>query len=388
MKSFRQWVPWIAALLVVCLVWIYRFEARKLDSNGKRERIFNAPPAVPAPVESNDRPSQALQGATADVVRIIDQILARFLASPGPEESASILNELRERVQSADDQAAAEAIVGFLKSGKDATTRLPFVVGPEGVMETTPTLRTALLDLLPSLDPTVALEVARSVMDEKKSPDEYALALRNLAWNDVDGDLKNEAIERWEQMIEIEDWVGNPSSGFLEALDVAVEISTKRSFNSIVQIDSEALVDSNEALARAAFIALDRMVLRDPLLLVESYSQDPEMSGLSPDQRASLLSRLDISDPAQRIVLLDYLSASNHGVGELDYFVSLFPNGNHVHGNWLITSGEFTHSIDSRLQADRVVVAEIDRLTAGNSSEQVPEALVRIRERLRKVIKE
>jgi hypothetical protein len=387
MKSYRRLVPWLAVLLVVCLVWVLRSEVGKRRTDEKHGQIskHGFPSGASKVGKSDDSSSIVSPSTAADVARLIEQILARFLASPGPEESTAILQELRERIRAADNQAATEAIVDFLKSGKDAPTRLPFVVGPEGGMETTPTLRTALLDLLPSLDPTVALETARGVMDGKNSPDEYALALRNLAWNDAEGDLKKELSDRLEQMIDVKDWVINPSSGFLEALDAGVEISTKQSFDSIVRLDSESLAASNEALVRASFIALDRMVLRNPSLLVDTYSQDPEMSGLSPDQRASLLSRLDIADPAQRNVFVNYLSASNHGVGELDYFTSLFPNGNYVHGNWLITSGESTHSINSRLQADRGVLVEIDRLISNSSNERMNQALVQIREHLQKV---
>jgi hypothetical protein len=387
MKSFRHLLPWLAVLLVVCLVWVLRSEVGKLRTEEKHRQIskHGFPSGASTVGKSDDSSSNVSPSTAADVARMIEQILARFLASPGAEESAAILQELRERIRAASDQqGAATAIVDFLKSGKDAPTRLPFVVGPEGVMETTPTLRTALLDLLPSLDPSVALETARGVMDGKKSPDEYALALRNLAWNDADGDLKKELSDRLEQMINVKEWARNPSSGFLEALDAGVEISTKQSFDAIVRLGGEALAASNESLVRASFIALDRMVLRNPSLLVDTYSQDPNMSGLSPDQRASLLSRLDIADPAQRNVFVNYLSSTHHGVGELDYFASLFPNGNYVHGNWLITSGEFTHSIDSRQKADREVLAELDRL-AGIQSNQT---IVRIRERLQKLTKE
>lgn len=333
-------------------------------------------------------PADAPVPAAPGITRLIERSMARFLASSGKEESAAILRELRAGIRAADDQAAAAAIVGFLKSGKDVPTHLPFVVGPDGVMALTPTLRTALLDLLPTLDPLVALEVARGVMAERKSPDEYALALRNLAWNDLDGDLRSELSDRFDQMLKTRDWSANPSAGFLEALDVGVEIVDKRSFDSIVRLNRDALVSANSPLARASFMALDRMVFRDSSLLVESFLADPGLAGLSSDQRASLMSRLDVTDPAQRDVLVRYVTAANHGPGELDYFAGIFPNGNCLHGSWLVTSGESAPSIDSRLQADREVLAEIDRLIAGEANEVANQTLVRIRERLRKVIKE
>ena len=252
-------------------------------------------------------------------------------------------------------------------------------------MELAPTLRTALLDLLPSLDPTAALELARDVMDQKSSPDEYALALRNLAWNDLDGDLKSELASRLGQMLAVEDWLSNPSAGFLEALDAAVELADAETFGTLSRLNREALASGNSAMARASFIALDRMLLRDPSLLVKAFAADPGLSGVSPDQRASLLSRLDITNPAQRELFSAYLATPGREAQELEYFTALFPNGNFVHGNWLISTGEATDSISSRLEADRKVLVEIDRLLAENPQANAAVSLSRIRDRLTKI---
>ena len=70
----------------------------------------------------------------------------------------------------------------------------------------------------------------------------------------------------------------------------------------------------------------------------------------------------------------------------MEYFAQLFPNGNYLHGNWLITSSEATHSISTRLVEDRKVLEEIERMIAGFTGDSGAEALVRIRERLKQVI--
>lgn len=391
MKSFQRLLPWFAVVMIAGLGWVLRPKDRKVDDpHGKLDQLSSHRPPIGAADErsSEDSSSRDPVLAATEVTRLIEQSMLRFAASSGADESERILQELRGQIHLADSQQAVVAIVDFLKSGKDVPTHLPFVVGPGGVMELVPTLRTALLDVLPSLDPSAALDLARSVMDETKSPDEYALALRNLAWNDIDGDLRNELSDRLEQMIQTKDWTEGPSSGFLEALDAGVELSTQRSFDSFVRLSGEALMNADQSLARALFIAMDRMVLRDPALLVGSFSADPELTGLSPDQRASLLSRLDITDSAQRDVFVRYLTAASHAVAELDYFADLFPNGNYLHGNWLITSGGTASSIASRRQADRAVLAEIDRLIASSPSERMKQTLVRIRGRLQKITKE
>jgi hypothetical protein len=320
----------------------------------------------------------------ATVTRLIESTIPRFNASSGREESNAILEELREGIRNADPHHAALAISTFLKTGRDASTKLPFVVGSEGVMTTAPTLRTALLDLLGSSAPAAALELSREVMDAKGSPDEYAIALRNLAWNDLDGDLKNELSSRFNDMLEKKDWLADPSAGFLEALDAAVKLADLPTLSTLARIHSGTASDN--PLARATFIALDRMVLGSPALLVQANTVDPGLASLTPTLRASLFSRLDVTDPAQRDVFSGYLAAPNHGPTETDYFTSIFPNGNFLQGHWLITSGEPGQSIESRLAADRAVLKEIESLqsTARGDSAAI---LARIRERLLRTMK-
>ena len=337
--------------------------------------------------KSTARIRQASPETTSpEVTRLIERSLVRFQASGGVAESSAILQGLRERIRAIDSPAALRAIVDFLESGKDASTRLPFIVGSGGVMESVPTLRTALLDLLPALDPSVALDVARSVMDLKQSPDDYALALRNLAWNDLDGDLKDELSDRFERMIQTKDWCANPSSGFLEGLDAAVQVSDVKVFRNMLILNAVAQESDRAALVRASFIALDRMVLHEPDLLVKSFASDPQLSGVSADHRASLMSRLDLLVPAQRDLFTTYLSHSQLGPGELAYFADLFPNGNHFHGNWLISSQDPSPSIQSRLQADQKILAMIDSLMTENPGDQALQAIARIRVRPQKAI--
>jgi len=393
MKTLPRLLPWLALAAVLCIAWLLwpTGGGKTGGPSGENRRPVSSQRAS-GEIPDDQSAARAATGPaddihpSAEVTRQIENGMKRFLASSGEEESKTILEELRTAIRAADPQEAAAAILDFLKSGKDAPTHLPFVVGPEGVMDLVPTLRTALLDLIPSLDPTLALEISRQVMDEMKSPDEYALALRNLAWNDLNGDLKSELSDRLERMMGNKDWSAKPSAGFLEALDAGVEISNKQSFDAIVGLDRQAIAAADSTLARASLIALDRMVLREPTLLVNAFKADPTLHGIAPDQRASLMSRLDVTDPKQREVFVHYLFTTAHGEGELDYFARLFPNGNYVHGNWLITSGEATHTIDSRLAADKATLGELGKLSGTAMDQAGREALQRIRDRLSKIV--
>ncbi len=393
MKSSPLRLLGLTVLFLAILAWIFwPTRQGRLDDNSRSELVGSDRAqkrrALAEDAKSKTSPNVEASETVPDpsIKLLIEETLAGLLTSSSAEESAAILKRLRDGIRSSADEAAAvAAIVAFLKSGEDAPTKLPFSVGLEGVMEATPTLRTALLDLLPSLDPTAALEVAREIMDQKKSQDEYALAIRNVAWNDLDGDMKKELETRFQQMLTTSEWRKNPSAGFLEGLDVAVELANEKTFATMTQLNSEAITDQNSTLARASLIALDRMVVSDPAILVKAYEDDPELSGLAPDERASLMSRLDITDAAQRKIFLGYLNLPSHGPEELAYFTRIFPNGNFIHGNWLITTTGPSDSIDSRFEADLKILDEINNLSAGASQGNAAQALIQIRDRLIRV---
>jgi hypothetical protein len=389
MKAPQRILYWCAAISIVFLIWNFRPQGN-LPAGSDRL----------APVPKNHRRPEARrsQAAATDpaileqdaaITRLIERSLAELSTSSSPEESDQILKKLRDGIhETSHHESAAAAIIAFLNTKQDVATGLPFSVGPEGMMTDTPTLRTALLDLLPSLDPLAALDSARSVMDHTQSPDEFALALRNLAWNDSNGDLLSELNTRLNQMLSMKPWCENPSAGFLEALDAAVKIESQASFDAIARLGAEALAAEDSSLGRAAVMVLDRMILRNPSLLVTAFEVNPGWLSASPEQRATLMSRLDVTDPAQRDAFSRYLTATPHGSGEMEYFAKLFPNGNYLHGNWLITSSEATHSISTRLVEDRKVLAEIERMIAGYAGDAGAETLVRIKDRLKQVIEE
>ena len=281
--------------------------------------------------------------------------------SRDPDRAALILRSLKNGLLAGPEDESVAAIVAFLESGEDAVTGLPFVVGPDGVMALVPTLRTALMDLLPTLDPQVALEAARVVMKRRSSQDEYALALRNMAWNDLDGDMREELGARLNDMLEIESWMENPSTGYLEAFDIALEIGGPGWFATMSQVAEKGVAGDTSELSKAAFVALDRMVLRDPSLLMTADLEAGWMDS-APRPRASLMSRLDVTQPEQQALLIRYLNSESPGPGELEYFAALFPNGNILHGHRLVTADEETPSIAGRQELDRRILEVVETL--------------------------
>lgn len=364
----------ISILLVLILGW-WGFLKRPSEPKSSAPTLGVGQRKVGGNVDRESTPR-------AKVHALIRSSIQDFRSDPDAAQAAILLRSLQDGIRKAPEEEAAAAVVAFLKTGDDAPTGLPFTVGPDGMMEAVPSVRLALLGLLPSLDPVAALEVAREIMDQRTSADEYALALRNMAWNDLDGDLKSELSARFMDLLK-SPWLDQPSAGFLEAFDIAVEVGGGAMFDRLIALASEATAKSNPAASRAAFMSLDRLIVRDRALLITAFSADDKWMDFAPPQRAALMSRLDITEPRQRDVFSRYLAADSLAAGELEYFAKVFPNENFLYGHRLVTADDATPTIDEVKAADGRVLGELDALEA-TVPDAAKSAIRTIRERLKR----
>ncbi len=364
----------ISILLVLILGW-WGFLKRPSEPKSSAPTLGVGQRKVGGNVDRESTPR-------AKVHALIRSSIQDFRSDPDAAQAAILLRSLQDGIRKAPEEEAAAAVVAFLKTGDDAPTGLPFTVGPDGMMEAVPSVRLALLGLLPSLEPEAALEVAREIMDQRTSADEYALALRNMAWNDLDGDLKSELSARFMDLLK-SPWLDQPSAGFLEAFDIAVEVGGGAMFDRLIALASEATAKSNPAASRAAFMSLDRLIVRDRALLITAFSADAGWMDFAPQQRAALMSRLDITEPRQRDVFSRYLAADSLAAGELEYFAKVFPNENFLYGHRLVTADDATPTIDEVKAADGRVLGELDALEA-TVPDAAKSAIRTIRERLKR----
>jgi len=275
--------------------------------------------------------------------RELDSLLAMLGNRAPREEVRSRLQALKTLIHGLPPDSAASAIIAFLQSGLDAPTGLGFVVGGEGVLDEAPTLRVALLDWLAQTDPSQALDYSRALLPLTSHSDEYAIALRNLAWLNPNGALDMEIAAAFAQMLDRGDWLAKPTAGFLEAFDAAVAIGGRDSWlqlGSVLRMETTTGDSPEHPANRAAFIALDRLMLREPETLVALLRDQPDWLSWAPLHRASLLTRLDVRSESQRAFLRGYLLSGAHFPGELEYFSSVFPNVNRFSGNRLVTEWE------------------------------------------------
>lgn len=319
------------------------------------------------------------RGLEARLAHLLDELEA----APDAQRARAELAQLKSEMLAGPPEAAAIALGSFLASGRDAVTGLPFVVGAEGAMASVPTLRAFALDVLPSVELALSVSISRAVLDEAVSDVESSLALRNLAWNDLDGDMEAELVARFTRFLGNETWARQPSQAYLEAFDVAVDLAAPSLFARLSALAAHTDRDAAaNALGHAAFVALDRQVVKDHGILLDALARDPQLLAVAPLVRASLMSRLDMTVDVERAALLGYLGDAGRLNSELDYFGELYPNGNYFYGNWLVTASEVTPSITEQRTRDSATLTEIDRVLAAAPAVRVRETLTRVRERL------
>ena len=120
-----------------------------------------------------------------------------------------------------------------------------------------------------------------------------------------------------------EPWQQQPSSGFLQAFDVAVHLRDRK-FTPVL---SGLLRQTNQAAAaHAAFLAMDRLVMAAPIEQLGELQANPDWPAGREATRAGIFARADVTDSGQRAILENYLLDSRRSPEELNTFAATFPN--------------------------------------------------------------
>jgi hypothetical protein len=293
------------------------------------------PARAPEPVEKKPAKTTAGPAATdADKLQVAYSAL-RQESNPGMMREK--LAGLRQALSAMPKDAAVADIRGFLDSKADAATHLGFKVGSHGLLDEAPTLRTFLLDELVRLDPAAAAEYSKTVLGGKDSPDEWAVALRNLAMGDGSPDGRALLAEKTAAMLHYRPWQKNPSVGYLEAFDTAVYLGGTALVPALT-----GLVESHNdpAIAHAAFLALDRLVINNPTAVLASLEARPELMEGWESARADYFARADARDHSQKQILENYLLNPAISAAELNTFAGIYPNANFMISPNLLTQNK------------------------------------------------
>ena len=267
-------------------------------------------PAAGSTKVANPTPPPASSSSDQPLLDRIGGLLAKLRRNGAVVQDFALLR--RALFEKPSDGIAA--IRRFLATHEDAATGQSFAVGPGGVLEGAPTLRIFLLDLLGQLSRQTGGGAggvaAREILEKKDSPDEWAIALRNVAWDEPKS-LPFLA-EKMHEMLGYEPWTATPTSGMLEAFDVAV---FSRDATFIPTLAALARGE-NPPLQRAATVALDRLAETSPLAVMQYLNSHPDTIADLPFVRADYFAKADLGNPAQRGAVEHYLDRADVGLPE------------------------------------------------------------------------
>jgi hypothetical protein len=306
------------------------------------------------------------------------------------EKARRLLAGMREELRSNPADSAA-AILDFLKGGADVATGLGFTLADGGLLDEAPSLRTALLDLLAQVDPFASVDYAETIFESSTVADEWALAMRNLGWQNQDGMHSEELRSRLTEMLDSSAWLGQPSGGFLEAFDIAVHlggVEEFRSMASVVKLEYENGVALENGTTHAAYLALDRLASAAPAKFVAALTDDPALLAWAPEHRASLVARADVSEPGQRLALERYLETLAERPDELETFTSLFPNRNTMLGRALVTTPLPDLGFREMLAQDEAALAAVRDWMSANRYPAIETNLREVERRLAGFVEE
>jgi hypothetical protein len=294
------------------------------------------PPAPVVPVDTT-LPVNSIAQGPAQVQSLDDRLragLAGLSVATDAEARRKALAQIRAELSSASSNQAAAVIRRFLDDKADATTSQGFRLGGDGLLEEAPTFRVFLLDYLQRVDPAAAADCARSILSSTDSSDEWAVALRSLAKGDNTPEGCELLSQKAGELLRNEAWQQHPSAGYLEAFDVAVFLGGT---NLVPALSDLVRRQDNPAVAHAAYLALDRLVIKDTAQLLAALEAAPEVMQGREATRADYFARADVRDPQQRQVLESYLLNPQRSAAELAQFGGVFPNANYMISQNLLT---------------------------------------------------
>jgi hypothetical protein len=305
-------------------------------------RLRESPPVAPVaasnvatpPAASLANPPVSTASPKPGLIDAIQAAVAQLTNARDAAVKKKALEELRRSLAGCDKTEVSAAIRRFLDSRVDAPTGLGFKIGGHGVLTEAPTLRTYLLDYLGQIDPAAAADYARVILSSKDSPDEWAVALRNLALGDTSPAAHALLEQKTGELLSDGAWQQNPSTGYLEAFDAAVYLGGT---DLIPTLAGLARLQDNPAVAHAAFLALDRSVINDPTTLLTALLAQPELLQGREQTRADFFARADVRDPQQRQLVENYLLSPQTSPSELQQFAGVFPNANYMISQNLLT---------------------------------------------------
>ena len=356
--------------LVAVLVAVGYFLGRHFRNRGGdlnvRPSATSTPEARPAANVAEYRTDSPANMLT----RIFDRLRSGNL-QPGD------LAAMRRMLLAADPHEAMTAILTFLGTGQDARTGESFGIQKGGGLAGAPTFRVMLLDMLGRIARDAgsddAATFSRALLARKTSADEWAIALRNVAWSSPND--RTFLAAKMREMLDYQPWRLQPSAGFLEAFDVIVYTR-----NAAFAADLAAMATSeDDAVKRAAAAAMDRLSEMAPLDVMNYLNGHPAEFADRPFLRADYYSKADLSQFQQRQAVEAYLARPDVTLAEKDKLLSVFASPGTFVGDTLVTQPSTADDPPQRTVGLRAAVGD---WLKGNRFPDLAAPLAQLQQRL------
>lgn len=261
--------------------------------------------------------------------------------------------DVRAALRQMDKGEALDWILTQWRGGDDFVTELDLELGTGQNIVGWPSWRTFLLDMLFQIDPAAAGDISTELLGTSESPDEWAVAMRNLGRLGGHADLlKVKAAE----LLQRKEWQKNPSAGYLESFDVIVH--TRHTALAPALLDH---CDSRDekAVRHASYLTLDRLLLAAPEKVLPELARNASLHPQSGLMLSNMVARADVRDPVQKEAVEVYLLDPKRTAEELRGFASVFPNVNMAVSDNLLTRAATVEGADlaDRDRASLAVVA-------------------------------
>jgi hypothetical protein len=374
-----KWLTGIAAVMALAIWW----------------RLREAPPTAPVPTSgasnavtpaaaSLSNPPISAASPKPGLIDAFSAAAAQLKNAPDAAARKKALEELRQALAAGSTNEVSAAIRRFLDSKADAPTGLGFKIGAHGALTEAPTLRTYLLDYLGQIDPAVAADYAKVILASMDSPDEWAVALRNLANGDSSDAGHALLAQKTAQMLQYAPWQQNPSTGYLEAFDAAVYLGGT---DLLPTLSGLVRQQDNPAVAHASFLAMDRLVINNTATVLSALQASPDLMAGRESTRADYFARADVRDPQQRQVLESYLLNPAISAAEINTFAGVYPNANYMLSPNLLTQNS-TPDHDTLISRDAQSLAVAQQWMADPRFSNLGPALQKIKTRLQNFVQQ
>jgi hypothetical protein len=358
-----------AGLLFLLMVWVVFNQSQKqegahrsLDAKNQASNYGSASLPSDLPKDLGKEEDKIVLHVPDPALKVELQALKSRLRQKMDRETVlRLLREFMQKAFTSNPDAAAAALLEFLRSGEDLSTSLGFVVGEAGLDEW-PTLRAYLLDILGKIDPEVASRYAlETVIPAKSSTVEYAVSLQIL-WNHGGAEKPTaELTQAWLGFLKKEDWAAQPDSAWLESLDFASRIP--EATPEFLKASTDWLADPENVVERvgAVDLALERVAVRQPVVVMEALVRDPSLLsfGRGIYQRSQIFARANLNDVGQQRLLGAYVNGLDPTSREAELFFVQFPCHNFSVGPGLSGQPQLQSSRDV-IQSDRAALAWLE----------------------------